>query len=56
MTPLVGRDIEVSLLHEQYLRAASGHGWVTVISGEPELENRASLWPFGSACRSTLIA
>jgi class 3 adenylate cyclase/tetratricopeptide (TPR) repeat protein len=35
MTPLVGRDIEVSLLHEQYLRAATGHGWVTVISGEP---------------------
>jgi len=35
LTPLVGRNTEVSLLHEQYLRAASGHGWVTIISGEP---------------------
>jgi len=35
LTPLVGRDAELNLLHEQYLRAKRGHGCVTVISGEP---------------------
>jgi class 3 adenylate cyclase/predicted ATPase len=35
LTPLVGRDAELSLLHEQYLKAARGLGCVTVISGEP---------------------
>jgi class 3 adenylate cyclase/predicted ATPase len=35
LTPLVGRDAELNLLHEQYLRAKRGHGCVTVISGDP---------------------
>ena len=35
LTPLVGRDAELKLLHEQYLRAKRGHGCVTVISGDP---------------------
>ena len=35
LTPLVGRDTELNLLHEQYLRAKRGHGCVTVISGDP---------------------
>jgi class 3 adenylate cyclase/predicted ATPase len=35
LTPLVGRDAELNLLHQQYLRAKRGQGSVTVISGEP---------------------
>ena len=35
LTPLVGRDAELNLLHEKYLHAKRGQGCVTVISGEP---------------------
>ena len=35
LTPLVGRDAEISLLHEQFLRAKRSHGGLIVISGEP---------------------
>ncbi len=35
LTPLIGRDAELNLLHEQYLHAKRGHGRLTVISGEP---------------------
>src|SRR4029453_10634359 len=35
LTPLVGRDLEVGLLHERWTQATAGAGQVVLLSGEP---------------------
>lgn len=35
LTPLVGRNAEISLLHERWLQAGTGEGQVVLLEGEP---------------------
>jgi hypothetical protein len=42
MTPLVGRDEEIDLLHRRWEQAKHGDGQVVLISANLALANRAS--------------
>ena len=52
MTPLVGRGLELELLRRALERAASGHGQVVAIVGEPGVGKSRLVWEVTQAHRS----
>ncbi len=60
LTPLVGRDHEIALLHECWARAREGRGQAVAIVGEPGVGKSRLLFEFrravGDECRTWLEA
>ena len=52
MTPLVGRGLELELLRRALERAASGHGQVVAIVGEPGVGKSRLVWEVAQAHRT----
>src|SRR5215470_1297246 len=52
LTPFVGREVEVDILHQAMARAAAGHGQVVAVSGEPGVGKSRLFWEFTHSHRS----
>ncbi len=52
LTPFVGREAEVDILHQAMARAAAGHGQIVAVSGEPGVGKSRLFWEFTHSHRS----
>ncbi|HEU4438727.1 MAG TPA: adenylate/guanylate cyclase domain-containing protein, partial [Methylomirabilota bacterium] len=52
LTPFVGREAEVDILHQAMARAAAGHGQIVAVSGEPGVGKSRLFWEFTHSHRA----